>query len=158
MLISSKYDHDGMATPIFAIELSVLKGRTTSKRQLWYGLWYGIWKKVESDFSLLTWHHICWAYNNSTSAIRMVIDGDVVLDQVDMELLKKPRSIPKEFLTKMLIMRLSHPESVKNATYYSMMGKMTDVNIWNYTLSIEQMKNWTRCITCLLYTSPSPRD
>ena len=89
MLISSKYDHDDNMTPIFAIdELS------TPKRQLWYGLWYGAWKKVESDFSLLTWHHICWCYENSTSTIRMVIDGDVVLDQVDMELLKKPMSIP----------------------------------------------------------------
>ena len=29
----------------------------------------------------------------------------------------------------------------------SMQGQITDVNIWNYTLSLEQMKNWTRCIT-----------
>ena len=78
---------------------------------------------------------------------RMVIDGDIALDQVDMELLKTPMSIPKEFLTNMFIMRMSHPESVKIANYYSMMGKMTDVNIWNNSLSIEQMKNWTRCVS-----------
>ena len=38
--------------------------------------------------------------------------------------------------------------AVKNFTYfYSMLGMMTDVNIWNYSMAIEQMKSWTRCIS-----------
>ena len=26
------------------------------------------------------------------------------------------------------------------------MGKMTDVNIWNYSMSKEKMQNWTTCV------------
>ena len=93
-LVFSKDDDGTKMAPVFGI----FEG-TFPKRFLWYVLWNGVWNKMEYDFSLLTWHHICWSYFNSTSTSRMVIDGDEVLEQIDIKLTKSPMAIPK-FLKK----------------------------------------------------------
>ena len=47
----------------------------------------------------------------------------------------------------MFIMRLSASEIAEETWFKhgSMFGKMTDVNIWNYSMTVEEMKFWTNC-------------
>ena len=74
--------------------------------------------------------------------MRMVGNSNVIIENVEESLLEKPTVIPQEFLGNMFIMRKSFPNSMQ---LWSMFGKMTDtdVNIWNYPMTVEEMTSWT---------------
>ena len=115
-----------------------------------YPKWIGFqsrWTKVASniDWPIMTWNHICWSFDSETSTNRMVSNGDAALEEIDENLLKHPKVIPPEFLGTLFIMRKSYPDPI-NVQFRSMFGKMTDVNIWNYSMSIDEMKSWTNCV------------
>ena len=84
----------------------------------------------------MSWNHICWTYNNASSIIRMVSNGHVIVEKA-----QESTAIPLEFLGTMVIMRKSFPvsASVQNVNFWPMFGKLTDVNIWDYSMSTEEV-------------------
>ena len=103
-----------------------------------------IWTLVEADWPLLTWNHVCGSFQNKTATLRMVSNGEVILDKVLGQLLETPMAIPPAFLETLSLMRNA---GTNQTIYESAIGKVTDVNIWNHSMSTEEMKNWTNCTT-----------
>ena len=66
-------------------------------------------------------------------------DGGGVVEKVSFEKLKNLSGpLQQEFLTSLFIMRASTPDVAKPVwPFGSMFGKMTDVNIWNYSMTME---------------------
>ena len=48
---------------------------------------------------------------------------------------------------------ISMPYTLEDTEYFYDLGKNTDFDFW-----YKSVRNGAKCITCLLYTSPSPRD
>ena len=104
---------------------------------------------------VMEWHHVCFSYENNSSTITVLSNGGTHLERITLENLNKnPTELPSEFFNNLFIMRranivvrkkffpgLSQP----NRKFKSMFGKMTDVNIWNYSMTLEVMKSWTKC-------------
>ena len=103
-----------------------------------------IWTLVEADWPLLTWNHVCGSFHNEIATVRMVSNGEVILDKVLEQLLETPMAIPPAFLETLSLMRNA---GTNQTIYESAIGKVTDVNIWNHSMSTEEMKSWTNCIT-----------
>ena len=94
----------------------------------------------------MAWHHVCLTYHNNSSVMTVVSNGGRHFKKVTLEHLKKnPTPIPPEFLTNLFIMRASTTEITEENKFWSMFGKITDVNIWNYTMTVEEMNSWTKC-------------
>ena len=101
-------------------------------------------KIVETSFStswkFRRWNHICLSFHNNTSMTKIVGNGKVLMEDRDQRSRQRPLS--REFLTNLRLMSKSEDcENVKNALF----GKITDINIWDKTLSLERLKSWTNC-------------
>ena len=71
-LINSKYEYD-ISSPIFALG-------DYADGNKWFGF-LSRWTKLTKnlDWPIMTWNHICWSFDNETSIIRMVSNGDVAV-------------------------------------------------------------------------------
>ena len=143
-LIYSKHDQDTLASS------RVIFGVTEVMANNWDKIWIGLLNVSITNFipwPAREWHHICLSYTNNSSVITLVSNGGTHFKKVTLEHLKKnPTPIPPEFLTNLFIMRASTTEITEEKIFWSMFGKMTDVNIWNYTMTVEEMNSWTNCI------------
>ena len=102
----------------------------------------GYWMPLDVSWLPMEWNHVCFSYTNSTSNARIVSNGDIILDETMEYLKQNPEEIPDEFIKNLVIMRRYFP--YKN-DFFSMVGKMTDVIIWNISMTTQDMKSWTHC-------------
>ena len=90
----------------------------------------------------MKWNHVCLSYQDVSSVTRIVSNGKVVLDEVDEDLKQSGAVIPDDFLNCLYIMGLA---PVDREQYPSLFGKMTDVNIWDRSLGLDEMAAWINC-------------
>ena len=136
--ISSMYkDKDGKESSIFGL-YSRWDGEeyTTLFRLLGYSL------LVNEGWSAMKWNHVCLSYTNSTSNLRIVSNGEIILDEELEGLKQNNEKIPIQFLGNFAIMRSYFPEL---NSFSPLVGKMTDVNIWNISMTTQDMVSWTNC-------------
>ena len=86
----------------------------------------------------MEWNHVCFRYTNRTSNVKLVSNGDIIHDEVLQGLKSNPEEIPLDFISNFAIMKQFYGPN-------SMLGKMTDVNIWNISLDTRTMTSWTKC-------------
>lgn len=139
MIIHSKLDKDPLSEwkAIFAVEDWIDKNHD-SRPTTSFGL-RSDWIRAYIDCPVMIWYHMC--LSNNASSMTVVSNGKTISENLGSG--NKP--MPKEFLSNMFIMRASTPEETEEKQFYSMFGKMTDVNIWNYSMTVEEMKSWTNC-------------
>ena len=137
-LISSMSKHkNGKYTHIFRCYSKLIHEKDTN----WVEF-HGYQMQVNVTWSPMQWNHVCFSYTNSTSNARMVSNGDIILDETMEKLKQNPEEIPDEFIGNFGIMRKYFPRP----KFHSVVGRMTDVNIWNISMKTEDMKHWTKCI------------
>ncbi|CAM6054348.1 unnamed protein product [Sphagnum tenellum] len=78
------------------------------------------------------WSHMCLAYNKATGLVRIVKDGKAMNINKEDPLMTGVE-IPSNFLSRTFIGGTS-PE-----------GQMSDFNIWDRTLSLQELQDWTSC-------------
>ena len=80
------------------------------------------------------WHGYCFTYNKGLGARRVYVDGAEVLEDimdVDAE-----KDIPDNFISGIEFML---------KTEYPDWTMMTDINIWNVSLTLPEIGDWTNC-------------
>ena len=80
------------------------------------------------------WHGYCFTYNKGLGARKVYVDAHKVLEDImDDEAVK---DIPVGFINNLYFM---------SKTGYPEWTMMTDINIWNVTLTPEEVEGWTNC-------------
>lgn len=93
---------------------------------------------IHIDSPMTRWHNLCFSFASISKHTTLVLNGIIMFEN---EIIKG-RGIPDEFLEHFTIMRRSLEEY---GEHNSMVGKMTDVNIWKTAMTMDKMKMWTRC-------------
>ena len=83
------------------------------------------------------WHHVCFSYDHSKRETILVSRGTLVYRDKD-RTPKDEKQIPNCILKNLHLMRSSKGNG--------MVGKLTDFNIWNFAMPVDEMKNWTLCM------------
>ena len=95
------------------------------------------------DWPPMKWNHVCLSYQNVSRITKIVSNGKVVFDEVDEDLKSSGAVMPDDFLKNLYIMGRQPGDDPKQ--YPSLFGKMTDVNIWDRPLGLEEMEAWINC-------------
>ena len=91
-------------------------------------------------WSTYRWHHVCFAFNKNTSHVAWVKDGKITNINFVYKNVEKYK-LPDDFLDMIYIGRCD--EQRRDCSAHS--GNISDVNIWNRAMTIEEMINWTDC-------------
>ena len=81
---------------------------------------------------------VLMSYDNTSSNVLLISNNQVVVDEVNENL--RERQILEKFLKNLTIMG-----GTGAWTNHIMIGKMTDLNIWNNALTVEELKAWRNC-------------
>ena len=87
--------------------------------------------ELKKPFGFRKWNSVCFAFTNDTRKLTLVGNGDVLLEETG----SRKVSVPPELVNNLLIMN----------SWYPLLGKITQVNIWNSSLSTEKMIAWSDC-------------
>ena len=103
----------------------ILKDPLTASYQIW---------------STNQWHHVCVAYAKASSRFTVVKNGNVSnLDRIDNHV--QHVFLPDNLLDLIYIGRCVN----KKDSCSQHAGDITDVNLWNRALSLQEMIDWTSC-------------
>ena len=84
----------------------------------------------------MRWNHVCVSYTNKTCGVRILRNGETIHDEEMKHLKHKPEDIPVKFLCNIVMMRKYFEY---NYGFEYMIGKITDVNIWNHSMTRQDM-------------------
>ena len=104
------------------------------------------------DWPPMGWHHICIVYNNTKGNITVTNkEGSSLEYPMDIKnstMGIKTVSIMKRGWTDQELKDLKDKEADGDEHYGkvgSMVGRMTDFNLWNFAFSFDLMENWLAC-------------
>ena len=111
-LVESRSDHDGNL--IFSVS------ETDEMREDNHVNNISLFKAMAPiliDWPIHEWHHACWSYNNKSSVLSFVSNGQTFLEKVMVRFKRYSFSIPEEVLQNIFIMRRSKFRS-ENKKFY----------------------------------------
>ena len=114
-------------------------------------IYFGTWKQSKSlefmgqsftiiaEWRPLVWNTMCMSYETKSSNI--IITSNNLIMRFDVEKELKKKLIPEKLLKNLTLMGGTGVYANSSA----MFGKMTDVNIWSYAMTVEELKAWMNC-------------
>ena len=100
----------------------------------------GGWGEL-SPWPPLTWHHICLTFNHTTGIVQIVnqegLSWELVRERDDSTIRMKSVTIMKQ--------DDNEQREEGGLDSFSMVGRLTDLNVWNTTFSEENMIEWLGC-------------
>ena len=97
-----------------------------------------MYANMDGEWGPATWRHICLSFNSTTYMFLAVNNEQVVVNRTLDFSLSKPSKEFNRSATRICIMKNTGEKA-------SLVGKLTDMNIFSYALDTDNMFAWTQC-------------
>ena len=133
---------------------STIGFRGESREELLFFDVLGNIKLDESHWPPMRWHHLCVAVNKRRGIVKLVNELEITTEfsMEDSKLTNSTNlidavSIMKRALT--VQTKASEEEMGVEKILGSMVGSISDMNLWNRSLGVEDMMSWVNCTSLL---------